>query len=576
MAQFLRIPRRRSDALRHARRVLVVGHLDGRPRLAELLRAYFGEGLRTAATLPPTVPTDVDALLLCNAAAAPMTDLDAVRQCARGRQMVMHLPVLAAAMPEKTLTHHHGDVIGSAIVKHAGWFMAGFGSDDVLPWWGGGWIAPGPEFTWRSEQAGLHTVLQSFDRRIYVMQLDAPGGRAAALDLDALEKQPDNGFRDLVGLILLEALGAQQIDMGQYVFPFHNHDDHLAEIEAWCGLHEPLVRVSRLQPPSVMGRQLRRIDIGDTAGKPTVLLTCVTHGHEWGPSYGVFAFLRHLLHDHARGGAWGRIVLENLGLVWIPVVSVDGFERTFRSGEIVPYGPNWVDLNRNFGPHEYWSREAARPRGKAPFSEPEAQAVKAVVDDLMPRLKLHVDFHEQTWPGTLIHCPPTLFLEGMAHTLRSVFDGRYLHESLSSYARDTRLQWQNHHGPVPSEKGEVGVCSIYARAVGGCEGGTGETFGNDDLTPFHTVGRVDATAAMTEALVGAVLGRTAYNHRCTDHPVAMTFPEREGGTPLQLLRIDADGRIMDRRTTLPAAGVDQPVGPGQRLLALAASFRGDS
>jgi len=577
MPQFLRIPRRRSGALRHADRVLVVGDLSGRLRLTEVLEAYFGAGLSQIARIDGPVDAAIDALLLVGSDAASLgvKDLAHFEQLALGRQVVADLAVLGSLLPDELVQYVRVDGGSQAVMKEPAHYLPAFGSEDVLPWQARGALRRGTTFGYKAPRLGLRVNLESYAGDIYAIEKLVDGGRLAAIDLGTLEADPDSGYRDLSAMILLEALGAEQIDLGTYHGPWRSYDTYIEEVETWCALHRDVVKIKELEPRSVGGRVLRRVDIGDTADKPVVLMTNCTHGHERCPTYGVFAFLRHLVHDCEAGGAWGRTVLANLGVVWVPVVNVDGFDRTWQRGVMVPHSKNWIDLNRNYGPQDIWEAYQAdkgRPKGDRPFSEPESQAIKQVIDQVAPRGETHLDFHEMTETGVLVYADSDPWYDGLFHTLGCGFDGRYLHESLSGYSRDRKLQWQNVTGLQLSGPGPM--CGRYGRHAGFKHAGTGETFGNDDLTVYHMVSRIDATASFAEAVVGAVLGRTIHNHRAGPHRATAQFPELDSDDRLTLLQIDAAGQITDQTTIRARDGFDVELPSGCRLLALRDAWRG--
>lgn len=151
---------------------------------------------------------------------------------------------------------------------------------------------------------------------------------------------------------------------------------------------------------SVQGRPLYRFDIGPKDAPP-VLLTALIHGIEVIGSVALF----HILRDMAENVA-GQRTLANMRLVVMPILNPDAFavnmDRLDRGWPALRRtNARGVDLNRNFAqvaPLERFhlfsgSRWRGSPhyQGPAPFSEPETQAVRRVVEDVRPHVS--IGFH---------------------------------------------------------------------------------------------------------------------------------------------------------------------------------------
>lgn len=572
MASFLRVPARQTRAARFAERVLAVGDLAARPRLRRFLQAYFGEGLSLAGRLPPDGAAECDAILLAgpDARALGVASREALADLARGRQVLCDLPALAGLCEERLLRRHDGPLAGPVAVRHAAYFLAGFGQDDLLAWHDRGWAARGRDFGWLAPQQYLRVALQTLDGRIVAMEQGGiPDGRLAAIGLSALEEAPADGLDDLLGLLVVEALGAQCVDLGVYRATTLGYEAYVAEVEAWAKLHPDLVRLEVLEPESALGRHLRLLTVGTAPDRPNVTMACCTHGHEWATTYGVFAFLRHLVDQRERGTVWGRAVLDNLAIAWVPVVSVDGFDETVARGVLVPFGPHGVDLYVNYGPPELWERTnvEGRPKGPAPLSEPETQAMAAVLRRYGPQGRAFVDFHEACDEGFYQYAEHDPWLSGVRATLAPAFERRYLGQRLSGYNRDAGLHW---HGYGPRRDTGVGSTGPhYARLQGFAHAMVAEFWGNDDYTPYHTIGRIDAAASFAEAIVGGVLGRTAYNHRTRRRVVRGPLADLPPDEPVRILRLAADGfGILDARTRPAGQSFEVPLDRGERMLAI--------
>lgn len=151
---------------------------------------------------------------------------------------------------------------------------------------------------------------------------------------------------------------------------------------------------------SVQGRPLYRFDIGPKDA-PTVLLTALIHGIEVIGSVALF----HILRDMSENLV-GQRAFANMRLVVMPILNPDAFavnmDRLDRGWPALRRtNARGVDLNRNFAhvaPIERFhlfsgSRWRGSPhyQGPAPFSEPETQAVRRVVDEVRPQMS--IGFH---------------------------------------------------------------------------------------------------------------------------------------------------------------------------------------
>lgn len=145
---------------------------------------------------------------------------------------------------------------------------------------------------------------------------------------------------------------------------------------------------------SVSGNDIVAYNLG--TGDETVLFVGGMHG---GYSYNT-ALLGYELVDHLRSNP--NLIPENITVTVIPTLNVDGIERAtgdtgrFTSTDVTTneaeqaasrFNANNVDLNRNFdcnwSPEGTWSDQTVSG-GASVFSEPEAQAVRAFVQDHSP------------------------------------------------------------------------------------------------------------------------------------------------------------------------------------------------
>ncbi|MEN6641482.1 MAG: M14 family zinc carboxypeptidase [Armatimonadia bacterium] len=147
----------------------------------------------------------------------------------------------------------------------------------------------------------------------------------------------------------------------------------------------------RDEGPSSGDQRMYTLSLGDE-GKPAIFIYGAAHGSEWESAYGLLALAERLLErPEEKLFDFGRYQL-----VMMPLVNPWGYDNPAR------HNANKVDLNRNGDVR--WQEYAGTPnkdgvygpgcydwKGTAPYSEPETQAWKRVLDRVNPRAVL--DFH---------------------------------------------------------------------------------------------------------------------------------------------------------------------------------------
>lgn len=204
---------------------------------------------------------------------------------------------------------------------------------------------------------------------------------------------------------------------------------------------------------SVRGKPIEAIRLGDPTSPRKALVVGVIHGDEPG-GLRVTAALRRRFSD-----------IQGVDLWVVDTANPDGLAAHGRANG------HGVDLNRNWS---YRWRPGARDGyypGPRPFSEPEARAMRALIERVQPRVS--VWFH-QPWNAVLAPCHGPAPLQRryakIAHMKRSC---------RGATLRGTAIQWQNHTFPgttaivVELEPGRIskGVAQRNARAVAAIAGG---------------------------------------------------------------------------------------------------------
>lgn len=153
--------------------------------------------------------------------------------------------------------------------------------------------------------------------------------------------------------------------------------------------------------------------------KPEVLITALHHSREPATVTTIVYFLQTLFNSATFGEPEAIHLLENRRIWVIPVLNPDGY--LFNQVRYPNGGGMWrknrrpinekdtgVDLNRNYGPYEFWNANnngsSTNPsnetyRGPAPFSEPEIVALRNFC--LTRNFRLALNYH--TYGGMLIY-----------------------------------------------------------------------------------------------------------------------------------------------------------------------------
>lgn len=194
---------------------------------------------------------------------------------------------------------------------------------------------------------------------------------------------------------------------------------------------------------------------------PKILITCLHHSREPGTITSVVFFLFKILEAGKLGEPEASFLLSNRQIWIIPVVNPDGYfynETRYPNG-----GGLWrknrrklndstfgVDLNRNYGPFEFWNADnngsSTKPqqetyRGESPFSEPETQAIRFFC--MQHNFTLALNFH--TYGGMLIYpfaalnreTPDSSFYRGFSRYINS-FNGYYFGKDKETVGYPTR------------------------------------------------------------------------------------------------------------------------------------------
>lgn len=191
------------------------------------------------------------------------------------------------------------------------------------------------------------------------------------------------------------ALGFGYGSMGGY----YTYTEVIQQLDSMKLLYPNLITSKQLIGTSIEGRAIYAVKISDNpdlneSNEPSVLFTALTHAREPQGMMTNLYYMWWLLENYGTDLEATNLV-NNRQIWFIPVVNPDGYVYNqttnpngggmWRKNRRNNGGSFGVDLNRNFGPYEYWDApnggSSTTPssetyRGTAPFSEPETQVIR--------------------------------------------------------------------------------------------------------------------------------------------------------------------------------------------------------
>ncbi|KAI5638985.1 zinc carboxypeptidase domain-containing protein [Phthorimaea operculella] len=157
---------------------------------------------------------------------------------------------------------------------------------------------------------------------------------------------------------------------------------------------------------SVEGREIKYMKISTTnfedTSKPVVMIQSLLHCREWVGLAVTLNAIQKLVVEGAENE-----LLDSIDWIIVPIVNPDGYEFTHtnnrfwrknrRTGLMIGDICMGVDLNRNFD--VLWGTASSSIvcsdtyHGTAPFSEPETQAIRDLIEEHRSRMALFLDIH---------------------------------------------------------------------------------------------------------------------------------------------------------------------------------------
>lgn len=202
---------------------------------------------------------------------------------------------------------------------------------------------------------------------------------------------------------------------------FYTFSEVVAHLDSMKILYPSLITEKQIIGYSIENRPIWMVKISDNPdlneNEPQVLYTALHHAREPQGLMTVMYYMYYLLEKYGIDPEVTYLV-NNREIYFIPVVNPDGYEynRTlnpngggmWRKNRRNNGGSYGVDLNRNYGPYNYWnapnggsstSPSSDTYRGTAPFSEPET----AVIRDFLLTKGIRACLNYHTYSNLLIY-----------------------------------------------------------------------------------------------------------------------------------------------------------------------------
>lgn len=339
-------------------------------------------------------PTDKPAWEKCRAAIVfsrkPETafDLDAVRRFAeRGHPVVVDLGIFARwhALEVREIATTNMPSL-RILQEHPA--TRGFQVDDVIPW------CAGKKGRWTQRllpgRVSQRVLAESSSGGTLVVAESAGKGMILAGDLATLPEPAYNLPGSFNKYLFAGNLLGQTVRHGRH-YPRRLSYAEFVDAMRALATELPALRIED-DGPAHGHYRLHSLNLGDPQ-KPAFLVYGVTHGSEWESAYGLLTLAR-LLASQTNSPLFDT---RHYCLKLIPILNPSGYELNTRQNAAR------VDLNRNGG--EWWESFKGRDsnndgtwgpgdydwKGTGPFSEPETQTLRTVIDRLKPYATL--DFH---------------------------------------------------------------------------------------------------------------------------------------------------------------------------------------
>lgn len=518
-------------APRRVQTIGVCGEHDGDRPLVRILRARFGEkNVRTVRPdrLQPRggrarPGSEADAVILPDRSLPPqLRSLSGLSELAQSRLVVISPQAfadLSRGQVEVRTIRQKDDPI-CATVYESNFITRGFALRDVFPFASRGMDGADPRVSvqpqFRETRAfkafcakhDFLTVLRSetdadaTSEKPICLYKPTPGGGILVMDVTPIESDPTTlDEPNLALFVLLNALGADQTSLGQYIAPPSSHREFWQELFEF-GERYPEFVVRGGQHPYQRDKRLV-VQLGpdpETFGlpvvpRPTILIRTGLTGDDLDGLYGTLLWLKQLVRAVPNSCPYLEALASRYRLVWIPLCAE------------WPEGTGWRPTNGSMRAFE------------SDFDLASVALAVEVTNGSRRELRVTVP------PGSRGH---KRCAQALPALWRELFAGRYFHRAP---AEGTPLD--DHHGATwrqdtagPQVVAEAGMFSSpfhRAAAAAGAQLIRLETPNSPADFMCNSVWRTDRVATLLETVIGLHCGVLVQNRRGSD--LTLTLPK---------------------------------------------------
>lgn len=253
---------------------------------------------------------------------------------------------------------------------------------------------------------------------------------------------------------------ASHFDFPQKDTNFHNYDEVKAELDRLSSTYSQVTKLDSIGK-SIEGRELFRLrisgDLSQADSRPGIIFMGAHHAREHLSVEVPLMLANAILEGYAKGDATMKRLVDTRDIHIIPMVNPDGAEYDISGNRYKMWRKNrsqnsdgtmGVDLNRNYG--YKWGTGGSSSSGSSdtymgpkPFSEPETQAVKALVEK-----------HQNVTMLLSFHTFSELILYPWGHTYDPIADAR--DRSVFETMAKTMSKW---NGYAPQASSDLYIAS---------------------------------------------------------------------------------------------------------------------
>ncbi|MEW6357221.1 MAG: M14 family zinc carboxypeptidase [Planctomycetota bacterium] len=301
----------------------------------------------------------------------------------------------------------------------------GFHAGDRAPWFGGE-FSQSPDV---KETKKVRTLATEEDGGATLVEEKVGKGRIVAMDLLGMGEPMRGRPGTYNKYVFLSNVIGRGVMWGEFAPKRLSYSEFVEEMRTLADTYQAVDL--KEEGAASGGYKIYSLNLGDSR-KPKFLVYAATHGTEWEPAYGLLALAKRIAASPSACG----LDLDRYAFKFIPILNPWGYENESRKNA------NGVDINRNssYCWETYTSKELGKGadeyddsswkwKGAAPFSEPESQTYKKIVEsnDIYCLIDLHCTAHFVSLPTTA-RVDNDAKVAALRRIFRREFAGRYIAE----------------------------------------------------------------------------------------------------------------------------------------------------